>query len=103
VRTLVLVLSIGTCLAFAGAAQADIGVTITTLDVRAGGVLRGFGNASGMPVYLVPESQAPHPIRCHDGRAYCAPTLMAPTRSVERDEVSLAQSRDTRADRGDPP
>jgi len=73
VRTLVLVLSIGTCLAFAGAAQADIGVTITTLDVRAGAVLRGFGTASGMPVYLIPESQAPHPIRCHDGRAYRAP------------------------------
>jgi hypothetical protein len=77
-RRLVLLLSIAGCLAFAVAAQADIGLTITTLDVRVGGILRGFGNASGMPIYLVPESHAPRPMPCQDGTAYCAPRSWHP-------------------------
>jgi hypothetical protein len=56
-----------------GAAHADLGLTITTLNVRSTGVLRGYGNASGMPVYLIPESRAPRPFRCRGGTAYCAP------------------------------
>jgi hypothetical protein len=73
VRRVVVSLSVAVFLTLAAAARADIGLTITTLEVRAGGVLRGFGNASGMPVYLVPESSAPRPIPCDSGRAYCAP------------------------------
>jgi hypothetical protein len=77
-RRLAALVSIGACLMFAAAARADIGLTITTLDVHVGGVLRGFGNASGMPIYLVPESAAPRPIRCHDGQAYCPPRSWHP-------------------------
>lgn len=78
VRTVALASSIAVCLAFAGAAQADVGLTITTLDVRAGGILRGFGNASGMPVYLVPERHAPRPMPCRGGTGYCAPRSWQP-------------------------
>jgi hypothetical protein len=68
--TLVLPVAI---LVAAKAAQADLGLTITTLSVRSYGILRGYGNASGMPVYLVPESRAPRPFRCRGGTAYCEP------------------------------
>jgi len=50
------------------AARADLGLTITTLRVHSGGILRGYGNATGMPVYLVPESRAPRPFPCHGGK-----------------------------------
>lgn len=73
VRTLTVIYAILVCLALAGAARADLGLTITTLNVRSGGILRGYGNASGMPVYLVPENRAPRPFRCHGGTADCAP------------------------------
>jgi hypothetical protein len=72
------VASLTACLALTGTAQADIGVTITTLTVRVDGILRGFGNASGMPVYLVPERNAPRPFLCRGGRAYCAPRSWHP-------------------------
>lgn len=77
-RTLVVLLSIATGLAFAGAAKADFGITITTLDVRGGGILRGHGNAVGMPAYLVPESRAPRPFSCHGGKGLCPPRSARP-------------------------
>jgi hypothetical protein len=77
-RGVVLVLAIAVGVGLAESARADIGLTITTVEVRAGGVLRGFGNASGMPIYLVPESHAPRPIPCQGGRAYCAPRSWHP-------------------------
>lgn len=73
VRTLMVVLSIVVCLALVAAAQADVGLTLTTLNIRTGGILRGHGSGSGMPVYLVPEGRAPRPFRCHGGRDYCTP------------------------------
>jgi hypothetical protein len=78
VRTLVIALSIIVCLAFAGVAQADFGLTITTLNVRIGGILRGHGNAVGMPVYFVPESRAPRPFSCHGGQGLCPPRSARP-------------------------
>ena len=78
VRTITVVLSIAGCLALVAAAQADVGLTLTTIKVRSGGILRGHGSGSGMPVYLVPESRAPRPFRCHGGRDYCTPRLRRP-------------------------
>ena len=51
VRTITVVLSIAGCLALVAAAQADVGLTLTTIKVRSGGILRGHGSGSGMPVY----------------------------------------------------
>ena len=65
-------------------ARADLGLTITTLRVHSGGMLRGYGNASGMPVYLVPESRAPRPFRCHGGGDYCTPRSRRPPRGPYR-------------------
>lgn len=66
------------------AARADLGLTITTLRVHSGGILRGYGNATGMPIYLVPESRARRPFRCHGGKAYCAPRSRRPPRRPYR-------------------
>jgi hypothetical protein len=65
------------CLAVTATALADVGLTITTLNVCPAGVLRGHGNGSGFPVYLVPESRAPRPFRCH-GNGYCVPRSRRP-------------------------
>jgi len=65
------------CLVLTATAKADVGLTLTTLNVRPGGILRGHGNGSGFPVYLVPESRAPRPFRCHDN-GYCAPRSRRP-------------------------
>jgi hypothetical protein len=56
VRALVTLFSLAVIIVTTGAAQADLGLTITILNVRSYGILRGYGNASGMPVYIVPES-----------------------------------------------
>jgi hypothetical protein len=73
VRPLAILFSLTVIFVAAEVAQADLGLTITTLNVHSGGILRGYGNASGMPVYLVPESRAPRPFRCRGGTAYCTP------------------------------
>jgi hypothetical protein len=78
VRGLGVVLSIATSLVLAAPALADFGLTITTLSVRSGGLLRGYGNAVGMPVYLVPESRAPRPFSCHGGTGLCPPRSVRP-------------------------
>jgi hypothetical protein len=77
-RTLIVLASITACLAFAGTALADFGLTITTLSVRSGGILRGHGNAVGMPAYLIPESRAPRPFSCHGGKGLCPPRSARP-------------------------
>jgi hypothetical protein len=58
-RTLAAPFLVALSLVATEAARADLGLTITTLRVHSGGMLRGYGNASGMPVYLVPENRAP--------------------------------------------
>jgi hypothetical protein len=73
VRSLATLFSLAVVFLVTGAAQADLGLTITTLNARSYGILRGYGNASGMPVYVVPESRAPRPFRCRSGTAYCVP------------------------------
>ena len=70
--------SIGACLIAAAPALADVGLRVTTLHVRVGGVLRGSGNASGMPVDLVSERSAPRPFSCDGGRGLCAPRSASP-------------------------
>jgi hypothetical protein len=74
----VTLLSLAAMFVAADAVRADLGLTVTTLNIHRGGNLRGYGNASGMPVYLVPESRAPRPFRCRDGTAYCAPRSWHP-------------------------
>ena len=70
--------ALAAALMLAAAAQADVGLTLTTLSVRSGGLLRGHGNAVGMPVYLVPERLAPRPHSCHGGTAFCRPRSWKP-------------------------
>jgi hypothetical protein len=41
------------------AAGADVGITLTTLVVHRCGWIRGVGDGSGLPVYLVPKRFAP--------------------------------------------
>jgi hypothetical protein len=83
-RALAVAFSLAMCLVASEAARADLGLTITTLRVHSGGIIRGYGNATGMPVYLVPESRAPRPFRCHDGKAYCQPRSRRPPRRPYR-------------------
>jgi hypothetical protein len=70
-------------LAVAPAASADIGLRLTTLDVRVGGLLRGTGNGGGMAVYIVPESRAHRPYRCNKPRpnGICQPRFFRPPRA----------------------
>ena len=77
-RPLLAAVSIAAYLTFVGAALADFGLTVTTLDVHTGGTLRGHGNAVGMPVYLVPESRAPRPFWCDKHRGLCPPRTATP-------------------------
>jgi hypothetical protein len=78
VRLLALTITLVASLVLAAAAWADYGIRVTTSVVRVGGVLRGVGNAPGMPVYLVPESRAPRPFLCHGGKGYCSPRTRRP-------------------------
>jgi hypothetical protein len=41
------------------AAGADVGITLTKLVVHCSGWIRGVGDGSGLPVYLVPNRFAP--------------------------------------------
>jgi hypothetical protein len=84
VRALAAVFLLTLSLVSTEAARADLGLTITTLRVHSGGILRGHGNATGMPVYLVPESRAPRPFRCHGGKDYCTPRSRRPPRRPYR-------------------
>jgi hypothetical protein len=74
-----LLFSVATALFAASPAQADVGATIAATTVHRGGHLRGTGNGSGLPLYLVPERNAPLVYRCH-GNGFCAPRTKRPPR-----------------------
>ena len=65
-------------LALVPAASADIGLRLSTKDVRVGGTLRGWSNGRGFPVYIVPSALAPERYSCHNGTAICEPTSRRP-------------------------
>jgi hypothetical protein len=54
-------------------ARADVGVYPITKVVPVGGVIHGWGDGSGMPVYLVPAAAGPRRYDCH-GSGTCEPT-----------------------------
>ena len=64
---------IAVALVFPASAQADVGVYPVTKAVPVGGVIRGWGAGSGMPVYLAPASAGPKRYPCH-GSGICEPT-----------------------------
>src|SRR6266487_631238 len=55
-------------------ARADVGVYPATKVVPVGGVIHGWGDGSGMAVYLVPASAGPQRYPCH-GNGICEPTV----------------------------
>jgi hypothetical protein len=65
-------------LVVAPAADADIGLRLATKVAHVGGVLRGWSNGGGFPVYIVPSSLAPKRYSCHRGTAICEPTSRRP-------------------------
>jgi hypothetical protein len=65
-------------LSFIPSARADIGIRVATKNVRTGGVLRGWSNGAGFPVYIVPSALAPKRHSCHGGTAICEPTVKRP-------------------------
>jgi len=67
-----LLLSLATALLAAPPALADVYVIIANTTVHGGGYLRGTGDGSRLPFYLVPERLAPLGYRCH-GNNFCAP------------------------------
>jgi hypothetical protein len=74
IRSVIAVLT-ASALLFAPSASADIGLLLTTKDVHVGGLLRGWSNGSGFPIYIVPSSLAPKRYPCHKGTAICEPTV----------------------------
>ena len=73
------VLAVATALLAAPAAHADVGAKLADTTAHRGGYLRGTGNGSGLPLYLVPERKAPLLYRCH-GNGFCAPRTKRPPR-----------------------
>jgi hypothetical protein len=65
-------------LAFAPSAGADIGIRLAARDVHVGGMLRGWSNSRGFPIYIVPSAIAPKYHSCRNGTAVCAPTSKRP-------------------------
>jgi hypothetical protein len=79
IRTVAVVAALGgSTLALPPSAGADIGLRLTTKDVRVGGTLRGWSNGRGFPVYIVPSALAPKRYSCHRGTAICEPTSRRP-------------------------
>jgi hypothetical protein len=74
------------------AASADVYVIIANTIVHRGGYLRGTGDGSGLPFYLVPERFAPLGHRCH-GNGFCAARTKRPPR---RPYVFIGRLRRTR-------
>ena len=64
---------IAVALVFPASGQADVGIHPVTKVVPVGGVIRGWGVGSGMPVYLVPASAGPKRYPCR-GNGICEPT-----------------------------
>jgi hypothetical protein len=67
-------------LAAAGAARADVYVIVTTTTVHVGGFLRGTGDGSRLPFYLVPYARRPQVYACGTN-AYCTPRTKRAPRS----------------------
>ncbi len=65
-------------LALIPSARADIGIRVGTREVHVGGMLRGWSNGAGFPVYVVPSALAPKRHSCHGGTAICEPTVKVP-------------------------
>jgi hypothetical protein len=86
------VLVIAVALAAAGAARADVYVIVTTTTVHPGGLLRGTGDGSGLPFYLVPYARRPLVYACRTN-ASCAPRTK---RAPRRPYVYLGRLRRTR-------
>jgi len=76
-RKLALFALAGACLLVAPAASADVGVNPTTKVVPLGGVIRGWGDGSGMAVYLVPAAAGPKRHSC-GANGICEPTAGRP-------------------------
>jgi hypothetical protein len=72
------VIGIAVALAAAGAARADVYVIVTTTTVHVGGFLRGTGDGSGLPFYLVPYARRPLVSRCGVNALCAARTRRAP-------------------------
>ena len=85
-------IGIAAALAAAGTARADVYVIVTTTTVRVGGFLRGTGDGSGLPFYLVPYAGRPLPYACRTN-AYCTPRTR---RAPRRPYVYLGRLRKTR-------
>ena len=64
-------------LCWPAAARADVGVYPLMKVVPVGGVIVGWGDGSGLAVYLVPARLGPRRHRCH-GNAICEPTSPHP-------------------------
>jgi hypothetical protein len=80
VRTLAaLALVTAVAAAAAATAGADVGLRLTDTVVPLGGWIRGVGEGSGMPVYLVPARLAPRRHACRVN-AICEPTTRRPPR-----------------------
>jgi hypothetical protein len=72
-RNLLLLALIGVALVIAPAAHADVGVYPQTKVVPVGGVIHGWGDGSGMAVYLVPAAAGPKRRSC-GVNGICEPT-----------------------------
>jgi hypothetical protein len=80
-RTLVTLAIVAAMLVVAPVAKADVGIRIATHTVHVGGLLRGWSNGSGFPVYIVASSLAPKRYSCHKGTAICEPRSKRPPAS----------------------
>jgi hypothetical protein len=86
------ILGLAAALVLVSAAYADVYVIIANTTVHRGGYLRGTGDGSRLPFYLVPVRHAPLGYRCH-GNGFCAPRTKRPPR---RPYVFLGRLRRTR-------
>jgi hypothetical protein len=75
-----LVLAAAAALVEASAARADVYVIVTTTRVHVGGFLRGTGDGSRLPFYLVPYGRRPLLQRCGTNGFCAARTMRAPRR-----------------------
>ena len=72
-RKLLLLPSIALALSITPTANADVGVYPTTKVVPVGGIIHGWGDGSGMEVYIVPAAAGPKRYRC-GANTICEPT-----------------------------
>ena len=65
-------------LALIPSASADVGIRVAMKEVHVGGMLRGWSNGAGFPLYIVASVLAPKRYSCHGGTAICEPTVKRP-------------------------